>query len=452
MNLIKKLLCDIFSPFEKLSHKMSDKFKRALFTICFFLIFCNRVSFGPLIWGNSFALTVGLSSVLLFIIVALSITKDAIMNSKIKLIYLIPIEIIGISFFVNGIIFRVLGYIASGVIFCIVLPIFYIALKANGKNIISSIGRGGCVFFIYFVILSLILGSTIGIAYKSYLGNQNILGLALIAIAATLFIELYTERIIWIKIISFVFLCWDIALCIFTTSRTAILGITAMSVAFAFFAVYTAFVKKGIKAIWWTVKSIIVSAISVVLSAIFIFFMFTTVKIKVSEIFTSTPQVSQDTSLEQNIEIAENRIGQGITEEGKQINLDVTTGRRNIWRQFAEDVGFLGHEKETKPVVVNNGQVVEHYAHNAFLQMSYSNGILAGVSMLFFFVSAAIDTIIRIIKSIKNKELICALVFLTIIGCGFAICSMTEAYYMVFTTMPATFTWLAVGAVAVKEK
>lgn len=451
MSIVRKLLCGIFSPFEKLSQRLSPKFKKALFAICFFLIFCNRVSFGPLIWDNSFALTVGLSSILLFIVVALSITKETIMTVKIKLIYLIPLEIIGVSFFVNGVIFKVLGYIASGVIFCIVLPVFYIALKANGKIIVTSIGRGGSVFFVYFLILSLIIGPTIGRSYASYLGNQNILGLALIAMLACLMTELYTERIIWLKISAFALVCWNIVLCIYTTSRTALLAAVVMAVGFAFFAIYTAFRKKGIKAIWWTVKSVIVSAVAIALSMIFIFFLFTTVKIKVSEWFTVSPQVSQDTSLKDNMEFLEDRMEQGITEEGKAICVDVTTGRRTIWAQFIKEIGVLGHEKETLGVITIEGVSIEHYAHNSFLQMAYSNGIIAGAAMLFFFLAAAVDTVIHIVKSFKDKQLTYPIVLLTLLGCGFVFCAMAEAYYMVFTTMPATLIWLASGAVAVKD-
>ena len=402
----------------------------------------------PVFVLDSFSIVV-MVGLLLFCLLGFAVLDiKKIRNRRYKLRYLIPLLIFGASFLVHGLYFRVLGYIAIGVVFCIILPVMQKILAAsNPPTMGHSISKGVMFCFIAFYVLSVLFGPPLGKdQYFSFLANPNIIGgIASITVAAVLHVLLCNKgkntKLIWLY---FFVLGLAISMCFFSNSRTNMLAIL-MQIGIVSLIEFVWLAKNFTKELAITYfKKIVVIILILILSFAFFFCSLTYVKQVIS------PFTFENIAFKDSLEISGDRFGKGL--EGMDA-FAFTSGRTAIWSDYIKNISLIGHSSESRDIDTGTRVMNDTNAHNVYLQVAYSAGLMAGIAVFAYIAIMGLELLAKVLKYIfKSETLSNDTIFLITAYFAFGIASITSAGYMMFTYLPATLFWILTYVVSLKEE
>lgn len=377
-------------------------------------------------------------------------------EKSIKKSYLSLLLFIGVSFIFNGIYYRVIGYIAIGIVFAFIIPLINFVFSEN--NIFSSakaLSLGTIISFIVFFLLSVCCGPALGMnQYTSFFSNPNTLGgYMIIVVAASIFLILDScEELKKRSVLYYVIFAFSISVAIYTNSRTSILAIFIqiifLSLLYMSYYIKNHDIKNLIR---FLKKGLLIGALIIVCFS-FTFVLLTNVKIAIIEHFPNMQMTTEYEKITVRDELG--RMGLRYTKGvlGENGNDEFTSGRKEIWSTFIKEIHLKGHEEEGLKVVEDTRFYQKTNAHNVYLQMAYSAGALVGIAMIVLMFLVAKDLLSKIVIFFKTGKIDNEVIFTICMSLGFAIFSLTSGGYMVFTYLPTTMFYFALYTVMIKNK
>ena len=424
------------------------KSKKNLITILFAAIIIVIIIGYILPSSISYSVPLLIGSLLFFLVSIIVFKKENLYRIKMySVILLILVELIAIGFFIAGIRFCMLAYIAIAGAIGVVFPIFFLfgdLLGDNRQIIFNGFINGTIISYVLYLILSFFLAPITSIEYSSFMGNPNILGTYLIMtfIAAIYKLDehIKSKDKKWILIGSV------IQFIIASLSRTAAVSMIAVSLIY----IISIFVCR--KTVLLCMKRIVCICITIVIGMTITFALYG----KLSN------TLKEDTRLGEIAENIENFLGIKIDDgenvgygnmiknfENKSMKgLDgsgrFTSGRTEIWEEYIKELNLIGHEKEERRIITPYYNYVVN-AHNTYLQISYSIGVLGGITFFSFVVVAGIMSLIENISLLRRRKFcIEKVTILSIIG-AFFVNSLVSVGYSPFT-YPIVFAfWFSVS-------
>lgn len=398
---------------------------------------------------DSFSKVVIASTLILGAILVIYILQDGLKIGRLKKNYLLYMLIIGISFIVNGVYFGVIGYLAMGVTFLIVVPACnMIFASANLEKAYMFMAKGTVLAFILYTIFAFLCGPPIDEnQYPALMGNSNAVGgFATVVVPAILYLIMKNnrkERRIYVVIL-ILLLAASVSICYFANARTCFLALL-MQLAYVAIVMIVKLVKKEGRA---SFKTLAVNAVIIVICSIVMFngtfFMMTSVKQQIEEKLPSIQiEVATDKPnyeiipLDERVELSGERFMKGIFAKG-----EFTSGRIEIWPAFIQEVGFMGHASESLDVVTVTKKYKDTNAHNYYIQMAYTAGLIAGLTLLVFTFNMIVDLLKAFFLHFRGREYSVELIGTTCFALAFVLTSITSGGYMLYTYFIPTFMWL----------
>lgn len=448
---------------------MDLKKKNSLKGICafasIFLMILSAVMV-PVFVSDSFSMVVVVGTVLFCAFAILLVDFRRLNVYKYRLMYYIPVLAVGVSFLINGLLFKVVGYIAIGLVFAVILPFVHKCLSSNDTGNACLIIAKGVVFcFISFYILSVMFGPSLEVdQYTSFLANPNIIGcFASITVASLVFLLLQCKGknnksfYVWLLILGI-----SISMCFFSYSRTNMLAILLQLFVVIILEAVSFFrdkerkpisrvLKKGIAILLIMTVGFAVFYLSLQYNKTIFPFTLEDFFLDGDEIVSEIGGASDDkVSFLESMQVGEERFGKGLEEKDSYA---FTSGRTMIWNTYLKKITVLGHEKESLSIALADRVIEDTNAHNVYLQVAYSAGIVAGIALFIYVAIMGVELMIRNLKFIiKGDKLSNELIFLEMAFFAFAVSSLTSAGYMMFTYLPATLFWMLSYVISMKEK
>ena len=414
--------------------------RNALTRIIVVLILINAL-FIPIFINDSFSKVVSLGMALFAILIVFE-RKGSMKKENINRVFYVLVFLIGVSFLINGLYFKVIGYVAISITFiCLIPALNYYLTKGDCKRIYSAITDGVIIVFVIVLLISIFMGPILtSDQYSSVFGNSNILGnFNIITAAAILYKLLYkNKKRAWV-ILTFLFFL-NVSVCIFSNSRTSMIAIDLQYIIYLCIILRTSLSNNKIKVF---LKEFLVVTAIMMISFCSLFYLLSNEKIKVIE-FNST-----SISFRESIETSKNRFSKGLDENA---SVDAfTSGRIGIWNEYIRDLGIIGHKKESKDIIKPSRAYKDTNAHNVYIQVAYSAGIIAGCAYLMFAVCVFGKSVAYFLICMKNKKCDREVIYAIFVAIGFGITSLTSAGYMIFTYLPATIFWMTSGILFVER-
>lgn len=142
---------------------------------------------------------------------------------------------------------------------------------------------------------------------------------------------------------------------------------------------------------------------------------------------------------------------EAATGEKEEEAYEISNGRFEIWQAYIKDLNLTGHEELS--VTDENGEVMIH-AHNSFLQMAHSFGIIGGVAFLIVCILALVWSVINVLRAgkdeqscIKYEGYMIPLLFIV----GFGVASLTEWLSSMMIPVSMLF-WLSIAILSRKPE
>ena len=425
--------------------KLNDRVKENLGVAIILLMLMMSLMI-PVFVSDSFSMVVMAGTGLFCLFGLLFFELDRLNGKGFKRRYLIPLLLFGGSFLINGFYFGVIGYIAIGIVFCVILPIMQKIMSGSSHGDIAySISKGITYGFVVFYVVSVLFGPPLGKdQYFSFLANPNITGaLASIAVASVLNVILHKKeeknKSVWIHIF---ILGLAIAMCFFTNSRTNML---AVMIQLAIICVIEGvkLIKTFNKQRVMTYVKIIVAIVLIIVLAFGFFFCSLTYFKKIISPFTL-----EIIDLSNIMDISGERFGKGLGEDA----FAFSSGRTVIWADYIENITLLGHSSESRDIDTGTRVMENTNAHNVYIQTAYTAGLLAGIAVFIYVAIMGIELLINGLAFIfKGKELSLDKIYLITAYFAFGIASLTSAGYMMFTYLPATLFWILTYVISFKK-
>lgn len=228
MKQIYGLIDGITGIFEKANGSFSEEKKVNLLAILMFIMMCVTIGVPVVLEENSFSTVVLLGMVISILMIGLTVKAGDIRFNSIKLTYLIPTLIFGLSFLGHGLMFKVVGYLAIGIVFTFIIPIFQIVSNKFGDlNLAKGISKGIVASFVAFILVSFLFGPKLTLdQYSAFTANPNIVGgYMIIVVAALLFLSLEYNKRGPLKYIYIFGLSMATTICFFSNARTALFAV-----------------------------------------------------------------------------------------------------------------------------------------------------------------------------------------------------------------------------------
>lgn len=371
--------------------------------------------------------------------------------------WILLVQVIGVSFLLTFALFVKVTFLFYAVSFCLVIPLIYLTFQENGiAGIISAMARGFNVAFWILVVLSFFFGPaySAGVQYSSFFSDPNVLGYVITSVmpcTGYLFIGALREggqR----KLVYAAALAVQVTMALMTASRTTTLSLVPQIaviavVAFRVLRARNDFRTKRVLIL----RSVVSCLLTFVLAASATLGLFTFGKSAIdgsltadgpSNALTQGSNSGFSAMLESNVR----RYSKGLDTGNYN---DFSSGRLGIWASFLQDIEPLGHESETKPVVSGSRNYDFIYAHNVFIQVAYSGGLFAGVSMCLIMLISLIQAGAMVLggKSAARHSLSPELVtFFACVVFGYFIYAFLGNGYAMFKYLPASVFWIASAA------
>lgn len=416
---------------------------------------------------NWYAPTIAGGSCLTALFAILMVRKKRISYTRSGLFILAMEIIIGLFFIFNGLVLRIVAYSVIGVVFAFLLPIVQYALATNDPEKISEhFCMSITIAYIILLIANMFWGPIMTkFQFGSILGNSNLLGNFLVILIPSLSYLLIKKKASFKKeAVGWGLLVSAVSMLVFTSSRTSAL---AICFSMGFFLIMMIVSRDKTKKLRLEKKQIITIVIITAAVPFVMFFMLSTVRKnivilshKISMSFSDTDSKS-DSELdneEKEIEDIENMVTEynlnyyikGLDGAGDE---SFSSGRITIWKEFAKNVGIMGHSSEQREVIEETRHYEHVNAHNVYLQVAYTAGIAAGCAYLIAVVFIGIKALAMFAGVIAKKEKLRPELLLSYcFFIGFAITSLTSDGYMMFNYFPVTLFWLTAHNYMFKQK
>lgn len=454
---MRSLLLKVVGKIEMTNSKIV--FKSKALTILYVLLI--SVSLGIPIFkeSNSFSSIVLIGMLLTIAMISLLIQKSSINEYSIKKLYLILFEIIGISFFINGIFFSVIGYLAIGIIFSFLVPVFELVCASNVKfSMCKIMACGVFISFIAFIIISILCGSALGkTQYTSVFSNPNTLGNYMIIVNSSILFLIFDasdlqKKSIWIYLCA---LGIGVSIMVLTNSRTTAIAIICQLI-FVFVVIIIKQIKKRDKnKLFAIIKKVCATVLICISMFIIIFFALTDLKITLIKIIPSIQITKEydDVTFSDILGRTIARYTKGIdTSDMNEAKNDAfTSGRKEIWMDFIRNIKFEGHSEEGRRITEDTRFYANTNAHNVYIQVAYSAGIIAGVAMLLLILLTARDIVFKLGEFLRHGKLNNDDIFTICSAIGFSIVSLTSGGYMLYTYLPATLFYFSLYTLSIKK-
>ena len=419
----------------------------------------------PIIQPNNFYRTVvGCGFFCSIIIIGLFVKANIFKEYRVKKSYFILLSIIGCSFLFNGIYYSVLAYLLIGVVFCIIIPLQNVVFFANARQeVLEKIAMGILISFIVFIIISIIIGPALGRdQYESILVNPNTLGNYMIIVTSASLFMIYSKHRLNSKHIYlyYIILSLDVIFAIYSNSRSSMIAIFIQFFAIGVILILQRLYFRNWKGVLCLLRQGVLFLILTTVLFFTMFFVLTDVK---KAIIRSTPDLQiakqyEDITLEDMLSRMSIRYTKGIkthTSEHNVNNLnndEFTSGRKDIWKQFINNIGFMGHKEEGGKIIEANRAYQNTNAHNVYIQVGYSAGAIAGVAMILLMLLVAKDLVVNLHKFIMRKIAGEEFIFILCSALGFAVVSLTSGGYMLYTYLPSTVFYFSLFILSVEER
>lgn len=393
-------------------------------TIGFFIIFTS-------IWGNhiisnyDFTKLIYIFDSMLLCVFFFVNNKHASKHKFTKALFMV--EFFSLSLIIMGIRFELPGNIAQGIVIGIVFPIYYLSLKPNlFKSKINTIINSASYSFYLLLILSLVFAPNGDIRYRGILTNTNTLA----EFASSIFLlSLYAALVNNKKKMAFNIITSILSggVVFFTQSRAAILTII-------------------VSCVIWGVYYLVFRKIQKIFRRILLIFIASIVCVPILSFATSTLPFAV-LSMEEELFDAHfliynyqygseyfdynDELGSNTDKINNRMTDFSSSGRSDLWKLYGAEIGLDGHDK---PIEFN---AQFRTAHNAYVQVAYSFGFLAGLALLLF------NLYIGVI-SIKKNHFTEFSFFRLIIIVNFGMYSMVETVYFPFSQSIALLYWIII--------
>lgn len=365
--------------------------------------------------------------------------------------------ILGVIEFITGLAYGILGHISVGV-FYIVMPLLLVIIIDDKRQIevmsFTIALSSTCVFLIIFFIsvLFMPLGTE---QYAAFTGNPNSLGsFVVVGLCGTIYLSMKVKNklsflLVFIQGIECGFL-------IFTRSRTAILTAIMFIIIMAVYGIFNKRKKKKIRYILYLftiIVAIYFSYFSVTTLSYEIgeynnvalkqniqrYFNVTLIDVQSDEYMDGQSEIDgegkEDVSFADAIIAGANRSLKGIAD-----NNSFSSGRFEIWKTFINKIGLLGHGEGTLEI---NG--IEGYnAHNAYIQIAYSFGGIAGIIYIIISIYSAYLLAKENLSLIIGGNFSCENAYILSIFMGYIVYNMLAA-----TVAPFSYWFVLLFAIIV---
>lgn len=438
------------------SQNISQKHTRILLTFLSVMLFSITWIKQTLVDPNSFKWAVSIGAIITVAILFFIPPKLEKSNNKFNKIYITLIMTIGISFFLNGLYYSVIGYIAIGMLFAIIVPLTHLVVKSGNKNFfLLMLSEGIIISFIIFTIMSILFAPGFSSRqYTAFIRNSNAVGnFMIIVVAACSFLiyeKLYKNENFWFPLIC---MSLAIATCFFSQSRTSLLAIIGQLLFLQMILIplfknkYGNLSKAVVKVVYFS----LILFVLIFLSISLFYFTMTTIKNEIDKVIPNIYIEDADDELDFNemLDLSGTRFKKGIDNRSYD---SFTSGRITIWNEFYQDISLLGHKDEGKNLAFRGRRYKGTNAHNVYLQVGYSAGVIAGISMLLLMLSIIKDSFIFFFRHFKGALLDSGKVFAIVASIGFFVVSLTSGGYMMYTYCPATLFWILIFNFTIETK
>ena len=457
MHILSLLSCTT----ERINKKIASRTKNCILALCWSFIMANSVLRLFLPSDLQYMVVVLCGTALLGVMLLLIFDRNACEGCLFRRIPLILTEVIGISFLFNGIYYRVLAYIAVGIIFSLLLPLLHRGIAAYGVSAFFAVAsRGILISYCVLLVASLLCGPALSMShYTAIFENANSLGdYLIVATMALLYLLNNTDRSRKKCVLYYAMLSSILIFCIFSYSRTALLAILTEIVGYVAVKIILHIRNKKRTHIGAVVKKAGVILLTFLVTACVVYGLFVPVKKQIEQWLPSIQiRAGMDGfyggSFKDNIIGAGSYFAKGLdgNKDGNAGEDVFTSGRKGIWMSFAKEIKILGHASESREDIEVDRYYKSTNAHNVYLQLGYSAGILAGIAMILLLVWVAVMLIKGLIETVQSGNLSDGFLIAALSTVGFIFPSITSAGYMLFTYLPATMFWLSLSALDVKK-
>lgn len=454
---MQKLFSTVFSPFEHLNRHISISVKQKILAAACFLLMANTILRVWLPTSLQYMIIIVCGAVLTLLMIALTVQCNTFTEYRIKAVPLILAELVGLSFLLNGIYYRVLAYIAIGLIFSVLIPLLHLCITAYGaERFVRALARGILASYLISILVSLFSGPAITTPHFSLLyTNPNLFGYYLIAVTASLLLLHYLrDRAKKARTyLLYALLTTVLVFCFFSYSRTALASIVFQICLYALLLLLR---RKGAEkgSLAEVMKKVLAIFLVFAITAGATFFLFSTVNKQIAAALPSIrlelPEYGEEGGIGDSLSNAGSYFSKGLNGDGTGDAF--TSGRLGIWQAFLQNIGIFGHSSETREVIEVNRYYESTSAHNVYLQVCYSAGIIAGISMLLLLLWSIWQILKGLRNTVRAKTFSPAFLFAGVCVAGFFLPSMTSAGYMPFWYVPATLFWFSLGVLDTKPR
>lgn len=450
---MSNLLINVINKINKKNENVPKESKAKILIFSFFLLFVNMMLSTAGCYKGSTSIAAFIGVIITFIIMFFSAQK--IEKIEFNKVIMILYYIVGLCFLMSAILHKVVAFVLLALILLVLFPVFYIIFNAKKdyNEFLLLFSKGAKYSYILMIIVSIIISPLSDGQYASFLGNPNGLGAFVSVIFSSMLYLFEIQDNKKDKIINIILLGSIFAFAIFTKSRTTYL---CLFFTFIVYLIYL-FINKS-----YAFKDIIIRIfnifVSAVLSTVIIFMCLTYVNgiiLKAEEnIFGSSfkvvfdPQSSYNeiTDLKSQLSDAKERGKKGIGN-----NDSLSSGRAEIWSTYLNDLNITGHNAD-KLHVLYQGGYLEANAHNTYLQIAHSAGIIAGISFIILNVIFAYYLLRVLLKGIKNRFLDKKYLFIGGILISCEITMVLSSVYYPYISSVSLFYYFTIGYLFNKKK
>lgn len=425
--------------------------KKTAITALWALITAASV-FSPVLTKEAFLFSVLFCTGLLGCILLLLLRKGMAIGS-IRIKYLVPLLVVGLSFAGYGIVHSVLGYIAIGLTFAVAIPATAVIMgEYRLADLFTCIARACVIVFGILMVISFFFGPPLQLdQYASVLGNPNLLAnFLIVAIPCTIFLvvqSLQAGKNASATLLVFL-LGMEISVCFFSNMRTAMFAVILQLMA-TLLALLVIFFRREKQKRWMKLARRAVVCILCFAAAFWVTFILLTSAMDLLEDPQGGGQTGSTTSMGDSITIAGDRFTKGF--ESNE-NDAFTSGRLGIWQQYIGELRITGHAKESMDIVNGDRVYKDTNAHNYYIQIAYSAGIPAGLAFaaaIFIMMYDLLRVYCRFI--FKRGSLESTTLFFICVALALVANSITSAGYMLYSYVIPTYFWVMMGPLLIKK-
>ena len=424
-----------FKIFDRLSQRTRNIITQICFIILFMAMWATKIIENS--FNNKILFCFCTLATITIIIVNFTWIQGHKLNKKFIILIFIAMQI-GIA----GIYLKVAGAVAEGLTLGFILPIGYaiiIGRNINYYKLIDMMACAMCINFYVIILVSVFIAPWGDIRYRAILINSNTFAILLVAAFALFIFVTMQNGIALKKRYCYIFttgLCGGFI--IVTESRTAIICMILTLIGWMIFQIFnTAKRKEYIKSIIAIIAIIIVAIPGII--GILTYFTGNLMQFEESKFGKSFIIYDYQVSSEQYREITGQDGNDGTLEN--RFSDYSSSGRSDLWRIHLKNVKLYGHNE---PIEFHDQT---RTAHNSYIQLAYSYGIVCGISFLIFNCLIGIASLKELIRK-KNDRVVWFRFMVVLI---YGIYTMVETVYFPYYQHISFLFWVMIAPLLARK-